>query len=387
METKTDNASTQNDTGGDEKEPLGTRSEVEELGACKRRIKASVPADKVREELDKNYKELSSTVQLPGFRRGRVPRGLLEARFGEEIDGDVKEALLSGSLAEVVEEKELNVIGSPKFDNVEFKKDEDLRYEVELEVRPEFELGKYRGIEASREAVSVTDEDVAERLSALQRKAAEPVPVDPKDAGPDDVYIGKYNLTRDGAQVKTGVEASFTPSTKVLDAFLVEELPERVAAWDLASGNPLKLDVVIGDNYPDEVLRKAKVELEFSLEETRRSQIPDLDDAFAKLAGKENLEELRAEVRKSLEETKQREADRKVESQILERIVAETSMDLPEGFIENLSSRKRLEREYQLAEQSLPAEEIKEILVKEDAAGGDELRREMKEFFCPRENS
>ena len=382
MQTETDSASTQkDDAGGDEKESLGTSSEIEELGACKRRVKASVPADKVREELDRNYKELASTVQLPGFRRGRVPRGLLEARFGEEIDGDVKEALLSGSLAEVVEEKELNVIGSPKFDNIEFHKNEDLRYEVEFEVRPEFELGEYRGLEASRATVAVTDEDVEERLLLLQRKAAELVPVDFKDAGPEDVYVGKYNLARDGAPVKTGVKASFTPSTKVLETFLVEELPERVASWDILSGNPLKLDVVIADNYPDEALRKAKVELEFVLEETKRSKLPDIDDAFAKLAGKESLEELRAEVHKSLEETKQREEDRKVESKILETILAQTSMDLPEGFIDNLSSRKRLEREYQLAQESLPPEEIKEKLVKEDAAGGDELRREMKEFF------
>ena len=382
MQTETDNASTQNDgTGGDEKETLGTRSEVEELGACKRRIKASVPAEKVREELDRNYKELSTTVQLPGFRRGRVPRGLLEARYGDEIDGDVKEALLSGSLAEVVEEKELNVIGSPKFDNVEFQRGEDLRYEVELEVRPEFELGEYRGIEASREAVAVTDEDVEERLNSLRRRAAEPVALDPKEAGPDDVYTGKYDMIRDGDTLKTGVEVSFTPSSKVLGPFLVEELPERVAAWDPVAGGPLKLDVAIGANYPDEVLRNANVELEFSLEETKRLHFPDLDDAFAKLAGKENVDELRAEVRKSLDETNQREADRKVESKILETILAQTTMELPEGFIDNLRSRKRLEREYQLAEQSVPDEEIKETLVKEDAAGADELRREMKEFF------
>ena len=229
--------------------------------------------------------------------------------------------------------------------------------------------------------MAVTDEDVEERLNSLRRRAAEPVALDPKEAGPDDVYTGKYDMIRDGDTLKTGVEVSFTPSSKVLGPFLVEELPERVAAWDPVAGGPLKLDVAIGANYPDEVLRNANVELEFSLEETKRLHFPDLDDAFAKLAGKENVDELRAEVRKSLDETNQREADRKVESKILETILAQTTMELPEGFIDNLRSRKRLEREYQLAEQSVPAEEIKETLVKEDAAGADELRREMKEFF------
>ena len=82
-----------------EKDALGTRSEVEVVGGCRRRVKASVPADKVRAELDKNYRQLSQSIQLPGFRRGHVPRRLLEARFGEEIEGDVKESLLAVSFA------------------------------------------------------------------------------------------------------------------------------------------------------------------------------------------------------------------------------------------------------------------------------------------------
>ncbi len=384
MQTDRESAGTMNDDEEDAKdggESLGTRAEIEVLGGCKRRIKASVPAEKVREELDRNYKELASTVRLPGFRPGRVPRKLLEARFGEEIEGDVKQALLSGSLAEVVEEEELHVVGSPKFDEVHFESGADLSYTVELEVRPELELIEYSGIEVVRETVPVKDEDVDERLKSFQRKSATLESVDPSKAGLDGVYIGKYSLYRDGAKVKTGVEASFTPSSKVFHNFLVEDLPERVKAWEFVSGAPLKLPVKLGADYPDEVLRGAEAELEFVLEETQHVVLPELNDEFSKTLGKDTIAELKAEVRKSMEDGSVREEDRKVENRILEKLVASTAMDLPEGLIESISNRRRLEREYELLQKGMAPELVKEALVREGSGSTEDVRREMKEFF------
>ena len=376
-------------------ESLGTRSELEVVSACKRRIKATVPAEKVREELDKNYKELASSVQIPGFRRGRVPRKLLEARFGEEIESDVKEALLSMSLSEVIEANELDVVGSPSIQEVKFEKGADLGYVVDVEVRPQFELGSYSGIEVTREQADVRDEDVEERLKALQRRSSRPVPLaEISQAGPDDLYIGKYSLYRDGEKVKAGVEGAFTPASKVLHSFLVDDLPEKVKAWDSAS--PLRLKVRAGADYPDEVLRNTDLELEFQLEEARRPELPDIDDEFAKAQGRKDLADLRADVRKGLEDWNRRESDRKLEGKILEKILDATAMDLPESLVASILSRKRLEREYELLQKGLGPEEVNETLVREFGASqkegesaaaavigavSDEVRREIKEFF------
>ncbi len=388
------------ESGGGQGESLGTRSQVESLTACKRRITATVPVVKVKEELDKNYKELASTVNLPGFRRGRVPRQLLEARYGKEIESDVKEALLSVSLSEVVEEHKLDVVGSPKVSDVQFQRDADLGYVVEVEVKPEFELAEYRGIEVEGESVAVKEEDVEDRLRSMQKKAAKLVSVNPSEAGMDGVYAGKYNLYRDGAKVKTGVETSFTPSSKVLHYFFVEDLPDRVQAWDATSGEPLKLPVKARGNIPDEVLRDADLELEFMLEDTRKVELPELNDEFAKTLEKESLDVLRAEVRKSMEDWSRREAEKKVETRILEKILSSATMDLPEGLIESITNRRRLEREYELLEKGMPPEEVKAIIVREwggepggevaagetapasaPVAASEDIRREIKEFF------
>lgn len=346
-------------------ESLGTRAEVETLGDCKRRIRAFVPREKVQEELDKNYKELATTVQIPGFRKGRIPRALLEARFGKEIISDVKQALLSLSLSEVIEAQKLDVVGEPTISEVELPPSADMSYVVELEVRPVFDLVDYKGLEVARELVPVRDEEVEERLESMRRKAAKLEPIDVAAATMESVYMGKYSLYREGAKVKSGVDVSFVPATKVLGPFFLEDLEERVKSWGAATGSSLKLNVLVPSDYSDEVLRDQMVELEFVLEETRKSVLPEANDEFAKTLDKTSIEEVRGEIRKSIEEWAQRESDKKVEAKIMESVLGSTSVALPEGLIESIVNRRRMEREYELLQRGIPPEEVKAMLVRE----------------------
>jgi trigger factor len=375
-----------------EKDALGTRSEVEVVGGCRRRVKASVPADKVRAELDKNYRQLSQSIQLPGFRRGHVPRRLLEARFGEEIEGDVKESLLAESFAEVVEGKDLKVLGSPRFEKVSFSKDSDLTYEVDVEVRPEFELDGYKGIEVEWEGIPLKDEWVDQALENLQVKEAKLVPIGAADAGPEDYFRGTYRLHRDGVLVKTSETVSFVPATGRLEAFAIPDLPERCAAWDRsqespadpAPGSPLSIDVKVPADYPDEVLRGVDVNLQFQLEEALRRELPPLDEEFAKHRGADSLDALKAMIRDELAKKLERDEETMVDERILEKIADRTAMDLPEGLLEHQKERVRLANEYRLLEEGHPAEEVERMLRVEEGQPDSQtepIRRALKSFF------
>lgn len=365
-----------------EQEPLGTRSEIEVLDACKRKIKAAIPAEKVRAEFDKSYRELGRTVQLPGFRPGRVPRRLLEVRFGEEIENQLKESLVGVSFGEVLEERQLKVIGAPRFDNIEYRKDADLTYEVELEVRPEFDLPAYTGVEVTREPSRVTDEDVDAQLESIREDHGKLISIDPAQATADDFYYGKYQLFREKTRVKAPEEVAFVPSRKALGDFVVEDLAERVRSWDLQSGEPLRLDVTVPAGFGDEVLRGVAARLEFQLDDVRRKELPPLDDAFAAEFGKQTLAELRDEVRQSLELRARRQEERKTEEKILEKIAAGTTIDLPQTVLEGQRRRWRSRREYELlVERGLPPEQVKEELEREGGAAEDEVRAQLKAFF------
>ena len=369
----------QSETEESGKETLGTRSEVEVLEGCKRRLKASVPVEKVREELDKNYRQLTQSVQLPGFRKGKVPRKLLEARYGEEIEGDVKEALLSVSLAEVVEEKDLKVIGSPRFDNIQFDKDSDLSYEVEFEVRPEFEVPSLDGFEGRAEPVPVTDENVDERIELIRRNEGRYAPIDAGQAGADDLHTGKYQLFRDGEKVKSSEDMAFTPSRKIIGGFVIEDLADRCASWDRST--PLVIDgIQVPADFADEVLRGASVRLEFLLEDARRLELPDLE-TVAKSIQLSGADELRKSIREDLETESRRAAEAQVDQKILDTLLEKTPMDLPEGLLEAQKKRWRLEREYKLLEEKVPKEEIASRLEKEGETAAEDLKRGLKTFF------
>jgi trigger factor len=385
MENTDQNADNPEEKGSEE-ERLGTQSTIESVGPCKRRIKAEVPSDKVDEELNRNYKELISTVQIPGFRRGHVPRRLIEKRYGGEIEGDVKESLLNLSLAEVVKDKELKVLGKPKFDNVAFQKGEPLRYEVEVEVRPEFELGTYEGVEVEAEPVlAVKPEEVDLQIEGLRQKFAELVAVDPQEAGPEDIFVGHYLLRRDGLRVHSQEDVRIRPSTGFLDGFQVPELAEKIpSAKKAASSSPLVLtaSVKVPDDYPAEVLRGAQVELEFTIEETKRVQLPPADDELAKRYDMPSIAEVRSRIEKQIEARNLRLANERTEEKVLQRIAENVQFELPEGLLEDQVKLQRLKLQIALIQEGRPPEEVEAELKKlAEGPATDALRREFKEFF------
>ncbi len=271
------------DDGGDEDDDsLGATCEIEEAGPCKKLVKASVPADKVKEVLDHNYGELATTVSLPGFRRGRVPRRLLEKRFGEDLEKDVKESLLAESFEELAREEDFRILGEPSFDKVEFDSGSDFTYEAEVTVYPEFDLPEYKGIEVEKIDSGVEEGRLDEELEKLRKSRAEMVPVDADKAEADDQFIGSYELIEDDAALKTVDQAGFVPSSGNLEAFAIEDLEKLVEKWDrsgaeTSDGAPLEIEVTVPGHYPDEVLRGKEVLLRFQLEKTLTADLPELD--------------------------------------------------------------------------------------------------------------
>jgi trigger factor len=371
------------DDEDDQDDSLGTESAVEVLGPCRRRVKARVPAEKIQEQFDHSFRELGKVVNLPGFRRGRVPRKLLEARFGADVASDLKAMLVARSFSEVVDERTLKVVGVPDFDldGIELQPDADLEYEIEVDVEPEFELPQYKEIEVQAEPVTVTEEDVDKQVEELRQGAATLTAIEPSSAGPEDRYRGRYELLRDGVRVRAANEVAFQPASKVIEEFVIEDLAERVASWDRSSGDPFRVDVKVPGAFPDEVLRGVDVRLEFHLDEVLRPVLPGLDDDFAKKLNVESFEQLRREVRESLEEGRRRKEERRVEDKVLDKIVDAASMELPETLIKKQADRLRHEKEYRLLQQGLDKEAVDKKLALEESAVDEELRREAKKLF------
>ena len=381
---------------------LGTVADVHDLGPCKRRVIARVGADKVDERLDKAYDELIQTVSLPGFRRGRVPRRLLEKRYGEEVDKDIKEQLLAESFAEVVEQKSLRLLGAPDYEKVEFGAGTDLCYETDVQVQPEFDLPRYKGIEIEHEAVPVEEDAVEKELESLRRDRTEMVPIGPMEAGDDDQFIGTFKLFDGDVEVKESDRVAFSPKSNCLEHFKIEGLGELVKGWERSSvgtsdARPLVAEVTVPQSYPDEMLSGKDLRLEFTLDETRTPEIPELDEKFALGLGCESVEDLCKTVRERVERDALTRQEKLIEKTIMDRLLEAVDLDLPQDLIER---QRRLAEEQ--VEQKLLASgnnadgatgdsadgttgkpETEVATLREQAAekAEEELSRELKEFF------
>ena len=377
------------DAEADEEEDddsLGATCEIEDAGPCKKLVKATVPAQKVQEILDHNYGELATTVSLPGFRRGRVPRRLLEKRFGEDLEKDVKESLLAESFEELAREKDFRILGEPGFDKVEFDSGSDFTYEADVTVYPDFDLPEYKGIEAEKVESGVEEGRLDEELEKLRKSRAEMVPVDAEKASADDQLIGSYELIEDDTALKTVDQAGFVPSSGNLEAFAIEDLDKLVEKWDrsgagTSDGAPLEIEVTVPAHYPDEVLRGKEVLLRFQLEKALTADLPDLDEEFAKAMGAESVDSLKETIEQQLQKDVERQDQVELEKNIVNSIVEKLDFELPEDLIE----RQRTVAEERVEQEGVAAGKDEKEIEKERKKAGetaaDDLIGELKEFF------
>ena len=144
--------------------------DIEEIGPCKKLIKIEVPKEKIEAEWQTQLKEVARMANLPGFRKGKAPRQILEKKFGDRIVDEVKRAVVSESYQQAIEENKLSPVGDPDISDINIELGKPLKYEITLEVLPTFELGEYKGMQLKKKLVAVTDEDVDSALKTLSRQ-------------------------------------------------------------------------------------------------------------------------------------------------------------------------------------------------------------------------
>ncbi|MBZ5516868.1 MAG: hypothetical protein LAN62_18865, partial [Acidobacteriia bacterium] len=163
-----------------------------ESEACKQELVIEIPVDIVRKEADSVTEHFRRAARIPGFRRGHAPATLVRRHFREDIRNEVVQALLPKFFETVVKEKNLSVVGRPRFEDLKFEEDQPLTVKAMFEVVPPFELGEYKGLEVEEESPAVTEEDVDKAVEELRQRAATYEPVEDRPAADEDIVTVSY---------------------------------------------------------------------------------------------------------------------------------------------------------------------------------------------------
>ena len=307
----------------------GMKVDVEELPACRRRLSVEVPLEVVQAAWEEACGRVQRQARMPGFRKGRIPRGLVKRHFADEVRREVIQHLVPTLYRQALDEVKLDPVEEPEFQDLQLEEDRPLRFTAVVEVKPAIVLGDYTDIRVRHSNEPVTGGQVQEALEELRERQATWEAVS-RPAQGGDLVIADYEMTVNGNPVPGGERQG--------QAFIIGSghlLPEvEEAAVGLAPGDEREVEARIAEDSPDEKLRGQMVRVRLRAVEVKEKRLPAMDDGFAKTLGNhERLEELRTAVRAELEAERARQDRRSLEGKVVDAVLERCDFQVPEALV------------------------------------------------------
>jgi trigger factor len=363
----------------EEKRREGISVEISEGGDCRRTISIEVEPGLLEDEKAKVLAGLVRDVTIPGFRKGKAPRNVVQQRFAEEIHTEAVKSLLPDAYAHAVTSENLRPIGDPVFRDIKVEDEKPMSFKVEVEVEPVIELSDYRDVKVDREEVKVEDEEIDKVLENLREKYVDYVAVE-REAGTTDVVVLDYVPTGEGIE---GDEAK-----------KVEDYPVQLGAGQLfpefeeavigkKPGDEGSAEIAYPEDYKPERLAGRKVKYEFTVKEVKEKKLPELDDEFAPKVDEKfkTMKELREDIGRRMRVEKEDEARRKMEEAAIDRILEANPFDVPGTMIDRYKSELAKEDEKRRNMAGVGAEEDEDKKKEIEELFDRIARRSIKRFF------
>ena len=322
-------------------------------------LEVVIPQTEVEKRLDEAYKRIKKDAFVPGFRKGKVPLTILKFHFGKAVEAEVKEKMLEEFYREAVEKEGLQVIGSPKFEEIGFQEGEPFKFKALVEVIPPVELGEYKGIEVEVEKIEVTEEDV-EAIVEMKKEEMAQFQSTERPAKKGDAILVDVTIEKEGNIIQTAKELKITLGEEVLP----HEVENAIAG--MRKGEEKKVKV-----------KEEGLDYLVKLKDVQEKRLIVLDESTLKsLGGFKTLDELKEKIREELEELARTRGEELLENRILEKIIENSKVEVPPTLIKKMSEYYRLgisNLEDEKAKE-MATQEIKKLLIIEEIAKKEGLQ-------------
>jgi trigger factor len=329
------------------------KSAVETMSPTRARLTVEVPFEELKPSLDKAYKTIAQQINVPGFRRGKVPPMVIDRQVGR---GAVLEQAINDVLPqkymEAMQEHDLQPLAQPEIEVTRIDDNEALEFTAEVDVKPEITIPDYSGLSAEVEDIAVSDEDVQEQIEALRERFGTLVDVD-RPAEDADFVVIDLVATRDGEPVE-GAEVSGM-NYRVGRGGMLDGLDEALAGMSAGDDKTFTSQLVGGD------LVGQDVQVQVRVSQVQAQELPEYDDEFAQLASEfDTAEELTQDVQARLGNGKRLEQAAAARDAVLEKLLELVEVPLPETMVADELTERRRNVEQQLAYAGIPLEKYLE---------------------------
>lgn len=338
-----------------------------------------VDAEKVNQGLDAAFKKVVKQINVPGFRKGKMPRQIFEKRFGvESLYQDALDIILPEAYANAIEETGIEPVDRPEIDVEQIEKGKTLIIKATVTVKPEVKLGEYKGLEVEAFDTNVTDEEVENELKAMQEKQAELVVKEEGTAENGDNVVIDFEGFVDGEAFEGGKAENYALELGS-DSFIPGFEEQLIGT---ATGEEKDVEVTFPEEYHAAELAGKPATFKVKVHEIKGKELPALDDEFAKDADEnvETLEELKARIKENLAHDKAHQKEHFERDTVVEKAAANAEIEVPEAMIDSEIDRMVDEFEQRLETQGMNMELYYQFTGQDENA----LREQMKEEAATR---
>lgn len=306
---------------------------VENLEKNMVKLTIEVSAEKFDKACEKAYQKNKNKINVQGFRKGKAPRNIIEKMYGAGIFfEDAANDLIPDAYAEAATESGLDIVSRPEIDVVQIGKGQDFIFTANVAVKPEVELGQYKGIEVEKLTVEVTEEEIAAELDKVREQNSRMVTVDDRPVADGDIATIDYEGFCDGVAFEGG-KGENHPLTIGSHSF-IDTFEEQLIGKNI--GDEVEVNVTFPEQYHAEELAGKPAVFKVKINEIKVKELPELDDDFAQDVSEfDTLEEYKNDVKATILSRKEKEAKNVKEEAIIEKIIENAKMEIPEAMIDN----------------------------------------------------
>lgn len=303
---------------------------VKNISECKKEIEMEIPITEVMQELSRVVAQYSNRAKIRGFRPGKAPKDMIKRMYYPEIQETLINNLVPRALNKELTEKKINPVGQPVISDLHFKEGEPIRFKASIEIWPEIRLPTYTGIKIQKKKVAVTEKEIKESLEELRNKSAQYIPVEGRGVEDGDYVVAEIK----GKNTKT---KRFLPTEKVviLSGHQDNEEVLNKQLKGLKSGEQTHFTIHYKKDHENKKLAGQEIEYDLQVESLKEKKLPDIDDEFAKdLGDYKNLKDLKTKLKEQLSESKKSMQKREMAEEIINKIIDQMSLELPNSVIE-----------------------------------------------------
>ena len=309
---------------------LKSKNQVE---TNKYELEIEVSAEAFEEALQRSHLKNKAKITINGFRPGKAPRKIIEKEYGEEVFfEDAVNDVYGPAIEEAVKEAELTLVAAPDVEVTEVSKAAGVKFKATCTTKPVVDIKDYKGITVKKTVNAVTDEAVEHEIGHMLEKNSRTISVDDRAAENGDDVVIDFEGFKDGVAFDGGKAEKFT--LKLGSGQFIPGFEDQVVGHNI--GDEFDINVTFPEDYQAKELAGAPVVFKIKLHEIKTTELPELDDDFVKDTSDFNtVDELRADVRKHLEEDAEKQADNEVETAILDAVISKLEGEIPEVMYEN----------------------------------------------------